>query len=163
MSLTRMLPRAALDLKRALLTVLVAGLALGCSDAGPMSPASDASSPQLAAGGDCRSVQGVWYESGDPNTGYFQGVITGGLEGTSESWAGLAPPYATGVTLHGAGVHKVYLNSGETLDLTSKFVVANGRLNAKFTVQEGARGNLTGHATFGPEMAIEYHGQVCGV
>ena len=148
---------------RALLAVLVAGLALGCSDAARTSPGSDVSPPQLAAGGDCRSVQGVWYESGDPNTGYFQGVITGGLEGTTESWAGLAPPYATGATLHVDGVYKMYLNSGETLDLTSRSVVANGRLNAKLKVQQGARGNLTGHATFGPQMAIEYHGQVCGV
>jgi len=140
--------------------VLLAGTA-GC---GEVSPTALDANPAFAHldGGSCQAVKGTWTASGNPMTGEFSGVIEGGLEGTTSTFSQVVPPGFTGKVAHGVGTHTIELDGGPTLNLESHWTIANGRLNASYTVVAGGHGSLTAHGVFNPsDLVLRYNGSIC--
>ena len=95
-------------------------------------------------------------------TGEFSGVIEGDLHGTTSTSSQVVPPGFTGKVAHGIGTHTIDLDGGPTLNLESHWTIANGRLNASYTVVAGGHGSLTAHGVFNPsELVLRYNGSIC--
>ena len=149
-------------MRRALLLTASLLVAAACGDGGIIEPAGTQPQLSVTGAGACQGVQGVWSETGNPVTGQFSGFLTGDLEGTTQTQADVVPPGFTGQVVHGAGTHTLTLNGGGVLQLESKWVIANGRLNSSYKIVDGGRGSITAHGPFIPDnLVMRYQGSVC--
>lgn len=165
-------------MKKALISVIVVGLMVGCQ--ADVLTNAEASSPAVmdVASSACYAIRGTIDETGVPPD--FAGSISGDLEGTTISTAlGNSP---TGVVIHTPGTFTYSITGGKVSGLigTDLRLVASeiaviatpadplvSLVNATLTVRSPGTGHLTLHGSldfrnFPPAVAsLEYHGVVC--
>lgn len=163
-------------MKKALITLAFAGLAVGCG--GDVPTDTDGLTPQLAVAGSsgCYTVHGTISETGFfPN---FTGVIDGDLVGTSSTLLSFDVGFA-GAVIFNPGERTLEITGGIIPELIGKTVHETFEgltisdappllsINERTRIDAGAeQGNLTTHGTlnwdvFPWEVEAEYRGVIC--